>query len=294
MGAVYKRELKALMTSIYGFAAAAILLCVVGVVMFRINLLEGIADASYNLMGFGEYALCLTIPVLCMRSVTYDKKHGTDRLYSALPLRTTTVVLSKFLAVLTVFAIPMVLIALYPLLLRSFGEINLSGAYASILMFFLLGAALVALCMFISTLTRYMVVSAVVGVVSCALLYLMPRLALQVPYTALASFIGLGILAILAMVVARLVTKSPVVTAVTAAVTVLPLITLYMLDAFVFKWGAFEGLISLILMRSSPFEHFYTTVSDAYFDLFAVVVTLAFTAFFLLLTVQSMDRRRRA
>lgn len=294
MGAVYKKEFKSLMTGIYGFAFAAILLCVVGVVMFRINLQIGLADVSFNLVSFAEYALCLTIPVLCMRSVTYDRKYGTDRLYFSLPIRTITVVLGKFLALLTVLAIPLVLIALYPLLLRNFGDVNLASAYASVTMFFLLGAALIALCMFIATLTRYMAVSALVGVTACVALYFMPRLAEWLPYTALTSFIGLGLLAVLAILISWFVTKRIVVTAVTAAVTVLPLTVLYVLDAFVCHWGLFGGLISFIMMWVSPFEHFVTTVSDQYFDLFAVTVTLSFTAFFLLLTVQSLDRRRRA
>lgn len=294
MGAVYKKEFKSLMTGIYGFAFAAILLCVVGLLMYYINLQIGLADVSYNLVGYPEYVLCLTIPVLCMRSVTCDRKRGTDRLYFSLPIRTSTVVLGKFLALLTVLAIPMVLIALYPLLLRSFGDVNLGSAYASVAMFFLLGAALIAMCMFIATLTRYTAVSVLVGVLACAALYFMPRLALLVPYTALASFVGFGILAILAILVAWLATKRITVTAITAAVTILPLTILYVLDVFVCHWGLFEGAISLLMMRLSPFEHFLTTVSDQYFDLFAVAVILAFTAFFLLLTVQSLERRRKA
>ena len=173
MGAVYKRELKALMTNLYGPAFAAILLCVVGVVMYRINLMEGIADVSYNLMGYGEYALCLLIPPLCMRSVTYDRKRGTDRLYFSLPVRMSAVVVGKYFAVLTVFAAPLIILALYPLLLKTMGDVNLVSAYASLGMYFLLGAALIALCMFIASLTRYMTVAAVVGVLSCALLYFM-------------------------------------------------------------------------------------------------------------------------
>lgn len=293
MNAVYKRELKAQMTSMYGLLFAAILLCVVAVVMYRINLQVGLADTSYNLMGFCEYALALTIPVLCMRSVTYDRKHGTDRLYFSLPLRTSTVVLGKYFALLTVFAIPMAVICLYPLFLNGFGNVNFSSAYTSILTFFLLGAALIALCMFIASLTRYMVVSAVTGVLSCALLYLMPHLAELIPYTSLASFVGFGILAILAIVIAWFSTKSPMVTAITAAVTVLPLTVLYVLDAFVFSWGIFEDPFYLLVKKFSPFGHFYSAVTEMYLDLFSVATMLAFTAFFLLLTVQSMDRRRR-
>lgn len=294
MGAVYKRELKALMTNVYGPAFAAVLLCVVGIVMYKINLLNGIADASYNLMGFGEYALGLMIPVLCMRSMTYDRKQGTDRLYFSLPLRMSQVVLGKYFAILTVVAAPLAILAVYPLLLKTMGDVNLFSAYASLGMYFLLAAALVALCMFIASLTRYMVVSAVVGVASCALLYFMQYFALRIPYTAIASFIGLGIIAVILIIVAWFVTRSLPVTAVTAAVTVLPLTVLYVLDAVVCHWGIFEGLISAVIERMSPFSHFFSTVNDMYIDLSGVAVDLAFTAFFLLLTVLSMNCRRKS
>ena len=294
MGAVYKRELKALMTNVYGPAFAAILLCVVGVVMYEINFVIGLADTSYNLTGWAEYVLCLFIPPLCMRSVTYDRKHGTDRLYFSLPMRMSSVILGKYFAILTVVAAPLIVLALYPLLLTTMGQVNLAASYASLVMYFLTAAAMIALCMFIASLTRYMVVASLAGVAACALVYFMHFFASWVPYTALASFIGLGILSVLLILVAWFATKSVAVTAVTAAATVLPLTTLYVLDAFVCQWGIFEGLISLILMQVSPFNHFYATVEDQYFDLFGVAVTLSFTAFFLLLTVQSMSRRRRA
>ncbi len=294
MGAVYKRELKALMPSIYGPACAAILLCVVGLVMFRINLLAGIADASHNLMGYGEYALCLIIPVACMRCVTFDRKYGTDRLYFALPLRTSTVVLGKFFALLTVFALPMGVIALYPLLLRAFGEINLTSAYASIIMFFLLGAALIALCMFVSTLTRYMTVSALAGVSACVALYFLSPLVELLPYTPVVSLIGMGVLAILLIVISWFSSKSLPVTAITAAATVLPLSVLYVLDSFVFKWDAFEGLFPTLISYASPFRQLENVATSGTFDLFGVSIILSFTVFFVFLTVQSTDKRRWA
>ncbi len=294
MGAVYKRELKALMTNLYGPVFAVVLLFVVGIVMYEINLTEGVADTSYNLMGWGEYALCLMIPFLCMRSVTYDRKCGADRLYFSLPVRMSRVVLGKYFAILTVVAAPLVILALYPLLLKTMGDVNLASAYASLVMYFLTAAALIALCMFIASLTRYMVVAAVVGVAACALLYFMQFLSLLVPYTAVASFIGLGLLSVLLILAAWFVTQNLVVTAVTAAATVLPLTTLYLLDSVVFHWNAFEGLISLIMERLSPFTHFFYTVSNVNFDLFGVAVSLVFTVFFLLLTVLSVGGRRRA
>lgn len=291
---VYKREFKSLMTSIYGFLCAAVLLCAVGITMYQVNLQAGLADMSYNTMQLGEFALILTIPLLCMQSVTYDKKHGIDRLYAALPLRTHAVILGKFLAILTVFTLPMVILALYPLLMNAFGDVNFSSAYASLLVFYLLGAALIALSMFISTLTKYMTIAAVSGIAVGVILYFLPHLAVLLPLSPLFSFIGFGLLALLLTVGAWFITKSPLTTAVTAAVTVLPLTVLYILDVFVFHWNAFEGLFPLILTLISPFYQFQRVVINGTFDLFSVTVLLVMAVYFLFLTVKSADRRRMA
>lgn len=295
MIAIYRRELRSYMTSVYGLLFAAVLLLVAGIVMYRINLLNGLADTSYNLVGYGEYTLGILLPLIAMRAMTRDRKTGIDLFYLSLPLRTSAVVMGKYLAALTLMVLPTGILALYPLLLSGYGKINMVGAYTSLLMYFLLAAALLGLCMFLASLTKYMAVAVILGIVGCAFFCFVPNLVLYyLPYTALASFVGFGVLAILLTVIAWFATRSTLATAITAAAAVIPLTVLYILDAFVFKWGAFEGLFYVVLAHSSPFHQFQSVITSGYFDLFSVIVMLAFAAFFLLLTVQSVNRRRMA
>ncbi len=291
MGAVYKREIKSLMTDIYGFLLAAVVLLGVGMTMYKINLYYGFADASYNQMGWGEYALCLMIPLVCMKSVTGDRKQGTDVLYRTLPLSTTVVVLGKFFALLTVLALPIAVMSLYPLLLSAFGEVNFLSAYSAILLYFFLGAALIALCMFLSSLTRYMILSAIVGIAVCVLVMFAPSLLLYLPFTPVISLVGFAVLAALIAVAAWLFTKNIPATVITAMILFIPLGTLYVLDA-VLQWQLFEGLLYLVASYVSPFQQFQNSVSDGLFDLFSVTVMVSFAVFFLFLTVRSMNRRR--
>ena len=56
----------------------------------------------------------------------------------------TRVVMGKYLALLTMFVLPVAVICLYPLVLSMFGNVYLPAAYAAIAAFLFLGAALLA------------------------------------------------------------------------------------------------------------------------------------------------------
>lgn len=296
MFAVYKREIKAYVNNVYGFLFAAVLLLVLGVMVFLYNLNAALADISFALVqgGYSEFVLMLMIPVLCMRIMAEDKHRKTDLLYLSLPLRTGAVVMGKYLALLTVFTAPMLIVSLYPIVLHWFGDVNFASSYATIFTYYLLGAALLAMCMFLSSLTNHVAVAGVLGVAACVVLYFLPLLVELLPYTPVVSLIGLGILSILLIVISWFSSRRLTVTAVTAAATVLPLGVLFVLDSFVFKWGAFEGLLPTVISYASPFRQFETTATSSTFDLFGVSIILSFAAFFVFLTVQSADKRRWA
>ncbi len=294
MFAVYKRTFTSLMTSIFGFLFAAVLLLAVGVMMYKVNLRAALADMSYNPMLWGELTLALTIPLLCTKSISCDKKLGVDRLYASLPLTTKDIIMGRFLALLTVFTLPMAVLLLYPLILNLFGTVNFSGAYTSLLLFYLLGAALIALCLFISSLTKHIIISAGVGIAAGLLLYFLPQLAILMPMSSLFSFIGFSLLALLLIFGTWLFTHNTLVAAIVAVVTVLPLTVLYILDVFVCHWDAFVGLLPLLLTMISPFFQFQNVVTSSTLDLMAVIILLSYTFYFLFLSALSTDRRHTA
>ena len=120
MSAVYKRELRAYMNNVYGWLFMAILLLFTGYMMFQNNLYDGAPEFELTLSG-SQYALLLLIPILCMRSMAEDRHNKTDMFYLSLPMKTSSVVLGKYLAMLTVYAIPCVILCVYPLVLGAFG-----------------------------------------------------------------------------------------------------------------------------------------------------------------------------
>ena len=288
MFAVYKRELRAYMSNVYGWMFMAVLLLFVGFMVFLENLMMGTPNIEYALLT-GQYVLPLLIPVLCMRSMAEDRRNKTDMFYLSLPLKTSAVVLGKYFALLTVLAFPCIVIALYPLVLGAFGTVNMAGAYGSLLLFFLLGAALTAVCQYLSSLTDHLVVAAVLGILGSLLLFALPMLGYVLPDASVVSFVGLLVVFLLISGVAYLSTRSWLVMLAVAALLIVPTSVAYLLAA-----DFFEGLLPALLIFFGPFSHFEDAAAVGLFRIPSLVLLLSYALFFVFLTVRSADKKRWA
>ena len=108
MKAIYKRELAAYAHSMTGCVATAFLLAVVGLYFMAYNLYQG-APGFATALNAASFLLILVIPLLTMRSLAEERKNRTDQLLLTAPVSVTGVVLGKFAAMVTVFAVPCVL-----------------------------------------------------------------------------------------------------------------------------------------------------------------------------------------
>lgn len=285
MSAVYKKELKAYFTGMTG----AVFICF-------ILLMTGIFTVVYNLQGLYPnfevtlnqvvFVYLLAIPVLTMRSVAEEKHSRTDQLLYSLPMSMTSIVLAKYLAMVTVLAIPVAVMAFYPLLLASFGTVHLSSAYAMLLAFFLLGAALIAIGMFISSLTESQVIAAVISLGTTLLIYFMSGLANMVSTDAAVSLVGFLMLACAIGLIVNAMIKNTVLALSVAGVLCLATVIVYLIDPTLFV-GAIPGILSAIAL----FDRL-TTFQNGMFDLTAIIFYLSVCGLFVYLTVQSMEKKR--
>lgn len=228
----------------------------------------------------------VAIPILTMRVLAEERKQKTDQLLYALPLTMTQVILGKYLAMLVLFLVPVAVICVYPILLSGFGNLYLPAAFGAIGGFFLLGMALLAVGMFISSVTESQPVAA--GLCFAVLLvnYFLSSLSGYLSSTAFGSFLCLTVvILVLALIVWRM-TRNGLAAFLTAAV-----LEVGMTVWFVLASDKFEGLVPSILDQLSLFERFYTFV-DGVFDLTAVVYFITVSFVFLFLSVQSMEKRR--
>jgi len=285
MIAILKREFKSYLHNVSGFIFIAFLLLFTGVFTAGVNLFGGFASFEYALQNV-VIVFLLIVPILSMRAIAEDRHNRTDQLLYSLPIKMSSIVIAKYLAMLCVFLIPMAVICIYPIILSAFGIMHYASAYSAMLGLFLLGGALIAICTFISSLTENQVIAAVVSFGVLLALYLMSGLSSMIPTTALASFICFCVCAILLALLVYALTKNFNVAVIVAAVCIVPLCIVYMVKASLFS-GLFPALMSYLAV----FDRFYTFVYGI-FDVTAVIYYISVIVFALFLTVQVMEKKR--
>ena len=285
MIAVLKREIGSYYRSVTGWLLAAFLLIFAGIYCMAYNLSGYTAQFEYVLSAI-SFIYLIAVPIISMRALAEEKRQKTDQLLYSLPMRLSSVVLGKYLGMLAVLALPVLILVLYPLILSQFGSIQYVRVYGVLFAFFLLGACLLSIGLFISSVTESQVAAAVITLVVMLLLYFMNGLASYLSTDASASLIALMLLVIIFAVILQLLAKNPIISVLTAAVGCGGLYIWYLGNS-----TFFSGLFAKMLESISVFERF-NTFTEGVFDLSAVVYYLSIICVFLFLTVQSMEKRR--
>lgn len=285
MIAVLKHELSNYFHSLTAYIFGAFLLVFVGIGAMIYNIQQAVANFEY-VLSFVSLVFVVIIPVLTMRVIAEERKQKTDQLLYSLPITTTQVVMGKYLALLVIYLIPLCIVSVYPLIFAKFGEVYLLTSYGSIVAFFIMGAALIAVGTFISSLTENQGFAAGIAIPVILLNYYSVSLAEHVSATAFGSMAALCVLCCLLGLVIRFLTKNEKLAYGVSLVLILGICIAYVADSSVF-----EGLLPEIMTKLSLFERFYTFVSGV-FDLTAIVYYFTVIAFFLFLTVQSLEKRR--
>ncbi len=287
MKAIYRHELSSHFTGLTGYVFSAFLLLFAGVFTMVFNIDARLAHFEYVLgNSYMPLVFVIAVPILTMRVISEERKQKTDQLLYSLPISMTQVVLGKYLALLTVLLIPTVILALYPLLLTSYGDVYMPAAMGAVAGFFLLGAALLAIGMFISSCTESQAVAAGICFVVMLLNYFIADLAMYVGAEAFTSYIAFAVVLLAAVGIVYFMTRNFFICLVACALTQGGLLTWYLLDS-----SSFSGSFGALIGKLSLFEQFYTFIAGV-FDLKSVVYLASICALFVFLTVQSMEKRR--
>lgn len=285
MRAIFQHELRGAFHGLAAYLFCAFLLVFVGVGAMIYNIQAAVANFEYVLQ-FVCIGLVVIVPVLTMRSFAEERRQKTDQLLYSLPLGTWDIVAGKYLALVTVFLVPMVFISAYPLLFSLYGEVYLPSAYGSLFAFLLLGAALIAAGIFVSSLTESQGFAAGIAIAAFLLNYYSVSLAEQVSATALGSLLALGVTALLLALLIRALTRNAALAWGVGGVCALAALVVYLIDA-----AKLEGLLPTLMEKLSLFERFYPFVNGI-FDWTSVVFYGSVIVFFLFLTVMSLEKRR--
>lgn len=269
-----------------GWIFIAFVLLFAGIYLTARNL-KGYYPGMESILSPVSFIFLLVIPILTMRSMAEETRQKTDQLLFTSPVSMAQIVLGKFFAMVTVFAISVAVICLYPLLLSQFGTVNFAAAYGAILAFFLFGSMLIALGLFISTLTESQIIAAVVCLGVLLIVYFMSGI------TSLMSGSGLAAVAVFTVAAALIGLLIRGVTGNTpAAVIVGACIEAGLLILYALKPALLTDAVAAVLSAFAAFDRMDNFAYNGLFDMTALFYYLSVTGLFCFLSAQSLEKRR--
>lgn len=169
MLAIYKRELKAYMTSVIGYAFIALFLAVSGAIFVYTTMYSMTANSSsyFTLMMIFFVVL---LPLLTMKSFSEERKQRTEQLLMTAPVSIFGMVMAKYLAALTIFSASMLAAVLPFAILYRYAVVKTAVLLGNLIAILLVGAAILAIGVFVSALTENQLTAAV-GTVGLVLLF---------------------------------------------------------------------------------------------------------------------------
>ncbi|MCH5252373.1 MAG: ABC transporter permease [Lachnospiraceae bacterium] len=294
MLAIYKKELRSYFTSMIGWVFIAFFLVLAGLYFMVINLMDGVTNFSYIYQGIELFFVLLLVPVLTMRIVAEENRQKTDQLLYTSPVSISKIIAGKYLALLTLFAIALVIVSIYPLILdhlvrgvATAGEsVDFAIAYGSTLGFFLLGAAYIAIGLFISSLTESQVIAAVASGVIMIFTYLMSSLAELLPSGHLFIFWFLVVLILVVCFILNFWIHNGWLTMLIGILAEAALVALYILFT-----DKFDSLLGNTLSSISIVDR-YSNFALGIFDVSALVYYISVSFLFVFITIQRIKKKR--
>lgn len=160
MFAIYKRELRSYFTSAVGYVFLAVIVALSAVAFSMTTLLSYTNDVStyFTVMLF---ILMIALPVLTMKLFAEERKLKTEQLLLTAPVSIGGMVAAKFFAAFTVFFGSVLLTSISYLTLFKYSDPEGGIIFGNILAITLVGAAFIAIGMFVSALTENQLAAAI-------------------------------------------------------------------------------------------------------------------------------------
>lgn len=282
---ICKKEIRGYFTSMIGFVFIAFMLVVTGIYFTAYHLQAGYPIFGYSLSST-SFIFMIVTPIITMRSLAEEQKQKTDQLLLTSPLSVWDIVMGKFLGLAAIFGIVCLIMCAYPLIMSSFGTVNLKMAYTALLAYYLLGLANMAIGLFISSVTESQIIAAVVSFIALFICYMMSGIETLINDTASSSMMILAIVVLAAAALIYYVMKNLLLAVAVGVVGELVLFVLYAVNT-----SLFEGLIQNLLDFLNLTGHFSDFVSG-YFSVADIIYYLSVIGVFVFLTCQSIQKRR--
>ena len=285
MLAIFLKEFRSYFTSAIGYIFMATFLLITGIFFVMYNLVS--ASPAYNSTLQSLIIIFLfIIPILTMKIISEETKTKTDQLLFTSPLKITDIIVGKYLAAVSIFTISLLITVLYPMILSMFGTVSVSEVFTGYIGMFLLGATLISIGLFVSSLTENQVTSAVVSFGVLLFIFQLDNIQQALPSTRTSSVIFVLIIIVIFAVFVYFSTKNIYATAITVIVGLIITLSIYLV-----KKEAFDGLLQKVFEWFSLIKR-YNLFSQGILSLNSVVYYLSFIVAFVFLTIRIVDKRR--
>ena len=162
MSAIFKREFKSFFTTPLGYVILIIFNVFSGIYFWFGTLYSNTVDMAYVFSGF-TMVLLSAIPILTMRLLSEERRQKTDQALLTAPVSLFSIVFSKFLAALLLYVIGISVTLVYSVVLAFIAQPTWSYILGNYLGLLLLGASMLAVGIFISSITENQLVAAIVS-----------------------------------------------------------------------------------------------------------------------------------
>ena len=164
MGAIYRRELGSFFNSAIGPVFLTVFYLGSGVLFWLFCL-------NYARTDMSNYFAWMRLVML-----SEERAQKTDQGLLTAPVSLGGIVLGKYFAALTVYAMGIAIVFVYAILLSFFGTVAWSIVFSNFIALFLMGAAFMAITLFLSAFTANQFIAYVLGIVSLVVLYMIDYL----------------------------------------------------------------------------------------------------------------------
>lgn len=286
MKPIYKRELKSYFDSMIGYIFIAFLVAITGVYFMVYNLNMGYPYFSYALNSI-LFIMLVAVPVLTMKCFAEEKRSRTDQLLLTAPVSLTQIVLGKYFAMVTVFAIPCLIYTVFPLIIESQGDAHIGIDYMAIFVFFLLGCVYIAIGMFLSALTESQIIAAISTFGVLLVLYLWEGLMDFLPTSAIGGLVGVLVILTVLVIGVYQMTKNWVIA---AGIELFGAIAA--IGTYAAKSSLFDNLLPELFGKFILTKPFASVAFTYVIDVSGLVLYLSLIFLCIFLTVQVIQKRR--
>ncbi len=188
MLAIFKREFKSFFTTPLGYVILIIFNLFTGIYFWFGTLYSDTVDMAYVFDGFTLIVLS-AMPILTMRLLSEERRQKTDQALLTAPVSLVGIVMAKFFAAFLLYVIGISITLVYSVVLAFLAQPTWGYIFGNYLGLLLLGAALLAVGLFISSITENQLVAAIVSYAVMFMLLMIDSFASLVPVAFVSDFL---------------------------------------------------------------------------------------------------------